>query len=454
MTQPPTPKLTVTVIGAASTTFGPKVLRDILNFPEVGGCTFNFVDTNAERLDIYDRLARRVNEQLKTPVTLRSGLKRRDLLAGSDYVVLSVDTGHYDTWEQDFKVPNAHGYRQVLGELGGPGGLFHTLRQVPLHLEIARDVEELCPNATVMVASNPLNRVCLALERHANLKQVVGLCHGVEMALYLFLNRVLEIDGDDLQALAAGTNHLTWLLELRRKSTGEDLYPFMREKLGKLSADEEGLSRKLLDVYGYLPATLDSHAGEYLPFAHEFAGADGINFDEHRKQERQRWDYLRRLADDEAEWDRYEAHYGSQEGLSEELRLDPFFAPRNWADTLAFPILAAVVTNKRAWLPAVNLLNQGAISNLPADVFVEAPAVANSTGVHLQHVGPLPKPLAAFNRRDVDQTELSVEAAVTGRRGDILKAMLLDPTVRSVRAAETTLDTLLKAHARHLPQVA
>ena len=449
---PTLPKPTVTVIGAASTTFGPKVLRDILNFPEVGGCTFNFVDTNTERLETYDKLARRVNALLKTLVTVRSSPRRRDLLAGSDYVILSVDTGHYDTWERDFTVPNAHGYKQVLGELGGPGGLFHALRQIPLHLEIARDIEDLCPKAVVMVASNPLNRICLALERHAKLHQVVGLCHGVEMALYLLLNRVLGINGDDLQALAAGTNHLTWLLELRRASTGEDLYPFMREKLRALPPGEEGLSRKLLNVYGYFPATLDSHAGEYIPFAAEFAGTSGIDFDEHRKQEGQRWDYLKRLAESEAEWDKYEMHYGSQEGLSEELRLDDFFKPRNWADTLAFPILAARISNKRAWLPAVNLINGGAVSHLPADVFAEAPAVVDSTGIYLQQVA-LPKTLAAFNRRDVDQMELTVEAAVTGERNDILKAMLLDPTVESVRAAENTLDAMLKAHEQHLPQM-
>ena len=198
----------VTVIGAASTTFGPKVLRDILNHPEVWGGTFRFVDINEGRLATYDKLAHRISEVLEEPINITSTTDRREVLTGSDYVIISVDTGHYNTWEIDFTVPVKLGVRQVTGELGGPGGLFHSLRQIPLHMDIARDIEDLCPDAMVMVCSNPLNRICLAMERYANVGQIVGLCHGVEMALHLYLNRALGIDGDDMDVTAAGTNHL------------------------------------------------------------------------------------------------------------------------------------------------------------------------------------------------------------------------------------------------------
>ena len=302
----------ITIIGAASTTFGPKVLRDILNYPEVGGSSLRFVDTNEERLAIYDHLAHKVNKLLAEPISIQSTTERRDVLAGSDYVIVSVDTGHYTTWEQDFKVPVKHGSRQILGELGGPGGLFHSLRQIPLHLEIARDIEQLCPEAMVMVASNPLNRICLAMARYGNVGEILGLCHGVEMALYLYLNRVMGIEGDDMEVTAAGTNHLTWILDLRRKSTGEVLLPYMKECLSQLDDREQSLSRKLLDVFGYFSGTLDSHAGEYIPFAHEFYGVTGINFAAYLEQEHKRWAYLRRLAEDDTEWQKYEQVYGDQ----------------------------------------------------------------------------------------------------------------------------------------------
>lgn len=442
----------ITIIGAASTTFGPKVLRDILNHPAVGGCTVRFVDINEERLAIYTALAHKVNRLLPTPIVIASTTDRRAALPGSDHVIISVDTGHYQTWELDFTIPVAHGVRQVLGELGGPGGLFHTLRQIPLHLAIGHDIAELCPAARVMVASNPLNRICLAMQRHTDVGQIVGLCHGVEMALYLFLNRVMGIAGDDMQATAAGTNHLTWILDLRHAATGEDLRPRMVAALRALPPAEQALGRKLLDVFGYFPGTLDSHAGEYIPYAYEFHGTNGIDFAAHVQQEQQRWHYLHDLAEHDAAWERYEQRYGDQTALSDELRLDDFFKPRNWADTLAFPIIAAMLENRLHRMPAINMLNEGAIANLPNDVFVEAPAIVDASGIRLVSVGALPRPLAAFNRRDIDQMKLAVEAGVTGDRTLVLQAMLLDPVVDSVRAAEQTLDALLKAHAQYLPQ--
>jgi alpha-galactosidase len=445
-------KPTITIIGAASTTFGPKVLRDILNHPQVGGATFRFVDINEERLAIYDALARRLNEVLPDPVTIESTTERADALPGSDYVIISVDTGHYKTWEMDFTIPVELGVRQVTGELGGPGGLFHSLRQIPLHLEIARDIADLCPEAMVMVCSNPLNRICLAMERCADVGQIAGLCHGAEMALYLYLNRVLGIDGDDMEITAAGTNHFTWILDLRRRSTGEDLYPLVKERLAQIESGKQPLSRKLLEVYGYFPACLDDHFGEYVPYAYEFCGLEGTDFAGSLEQEEKRWQYLRDLAEDKVQWGKYEEYVGDQAVFSEELRLDDFFKPRSWADTLAFPIIAAIESHTLHRMPAVNLINDGIITNLPPDVFVEAPAVVDGSGIHPLCIGALPKPLASFCRRDIDQMELIVEAAVKGDRNLVLQAMLLDPVIDSVRVAEQVLDEMMKAQKAYLPQ--
>jgi len=444
-------KPVTTIIGAASTTFGPKVLRDIRNHPDIHGAEYRLVDINQERLDVYTKLADRMNQTLATPVTLKSTTDRRELLAGSDYIVLSVDTGHYSTWRNDYELPASYGHKQIIGELGGPGGMFHAMRQIPLHLEIAKDIAELAPDATVFVLSNPLNRICLALVGYSEVKEVIGLCHGVEMAIYLYLNKLLGIDGDDMETVAAGINHFTWILELRRKSNGEDLYPLLKETLAKAAPDNQMMTRKLLDVFGYFLGTLDSHAGEYIPYAYDF-DIPPMNFDAYLDNEHKRWDYLKELANDQAQWDKFDQKYGSQAAISEELRLDELFAPRSWADTLIWPIINAVVTNKRHWMPAVNMVNHGQIDNLPRDIFVETPAIADSTGVQPVGVGALPKPLAAFLQRDIDQMELIVEGAVKGDRNLILQAMYLDPSTFSVRNTEKILDEMLKINAEYLPQ--
>ncbi|MCY4062561.1 MAG: hypothetical protein OXG53_09365 [Chloroflexi bacterium] len=160
------------------------------------------------------------------------------------------------------------------------------------------------------------------------------------------------------------------------------------------------------------------------------------------------------LANNDAEWDKFEAAYGNQSGLSAELRLDPLFAPRSWADTQAFPIIAARTTNAFQRLPAVNIVGTGQINNLPPGVFVETPAVVDGSGIYPVVMGDLPQPLAAFDRRDIDQTELIVEAALRGERNLVLPAALLDPVAEGVTQVESMVDEMLRLNANYLPQFA
>lgn len=446
----------IVVIGAASATFGPKVLRDVIHHPDLDGSTLRLVDVDEEHLDIFARLAGRIVEGLEHRVEIESYVERRSALRGADYVLISVDVERVETWEQDFRVPVEEGIRQVTGELGGPGGLFHSLRQIPVHLEIGRDLARVCPDAVVMVESNPLNRICLAMRRHTGCGRILGLCHGVEITQN-FLGRVLGMGTREIVATAAGVNHFTWILDLRERESGRDLYPRVRRELADLDFDAVGhfnrwrMSARLMDLYGYLPSCGDEHIGEYLPFGHEFCGTEGPDFAARTAGRRKLWDYYRRLAEGSGPLRPVTEQIG---GEFEEEKLLWFFEPRNWADTLAFPIINAAATNRFIRMPAVNALNRGAIDNLPDDVFVEGPAACDASGVRLLSIGRLPKPLAAFCRRDVEQCEMVVEAAVEGDRDLVLRAMLLDPVVDSLRAAERITDRMLELQADYLPQFA
>jgi len=453
----------IVVIGGASLTFGTKTLRDIINHPQLDGSTLRLVDIDEEHLEIMTRLGRRLADAVEHSVVIESTTERKVALKDADYVLISVEVERYKLWKEDFSIPVSLGVRQVTGELGGPGGLFHSLRQIPIHLEIARDIEAICPDAMIMIESNPLNRICLAMRRYSGVGQILGLCHGVEIAQN-FLGKVLGIDTEDIVATAAGINHFTWILDLRLKATGEDLYPTLKEKLATCPPDFHPLSRKLFEVYGYFPSPGDRHIGEYIPYAWEFVGLEGPPLKERSRDVELRWQYLDKLSpacggqaparQRRREKIKARDYLEKQEEKQEELRLMEFFKPRRWVDTLAFPIMAAIETNKMRRMPAVNMLNQGTIANLPADVFVETPAVVDSSGVHPIRIGDLPQPLAAFCRRDIEQMELTVEAAVKGDRKLVLQAMLLDPVIDSVTAAERVLDEMMKRQAGYLPQFA
>ena len=429
---------TITVIGAASTTFGPKVLRDLVNHPELDGATIHLVDVNPERLDIQTRLTKRVCEEAGRTYRITSHTDRKTALPGSDFVLISIDIRHYELWQQDFSIPVRHGIRQVTGELGGPGGLFHSLRQIPLHLEVARDVENHCPNARVMVMSNPLNRICQAMRQHSQVGEIFGLCHGVEITHEFVFSKILGLAGEEISSTAAGTNHFTWILKLWHNTTGEDLYPALREKIDSWEPERERLSRKLFSVFGYYPACGDAHLGEYIPYAWEYLGLQGPPFDLMRQNESQYWEKLDRLS----------------RGEGDRNALQPYLGPRQWVDTLAFPIISALTTGKPHRMPAVNMLNHGTIENLPGNVFVESPAWIEGNGVQPETIGTLPPALAAFNRRDIEQMEATVEAAVTGDRRILLQALLLDPVVDSVNAAEGILEEMLCTQKDYLPQFA
>ncbi len=442
----------ITIIGAASITFGTKVLTDMCNHPELDGAELRFVDIDKEHLETYTAVAKALVGKLSHSFSISSSSDRNEMLPGSTHVIVSVETSRYQLWNQDFELPRKLGSRQVSAELGGPGGLFHSLRQIPLHLEIAGDIKKLCPDALVYIESNPLNRICLAMSRYAGLEHVVGLCHGVEVTTNFVIEPIIGVPGSDIDTLAAGTNHLVWILELHRASTGEDLYPLLRKKLPGYDPSVEPLSRKLFDLYGYFPAPGDTHIGEYLAFAHEYTLYKQENLAKADELNELRWQHFREVAAGRRDIDSY--------GINEadvhapENRFGKIIRPRSWVDTLVFPIMSSLTSNKLRKMPAVNLPNNGQIANLPRDLFVETPAVVDASGIHAIEVGELPRTLAHFNRRDMEQTELIVEAAVHGDRKLVLQAAMADPILESIRTTEKIIDAMMKEQKAYLPQFA
>lgn len=434
----------IVIIGVGSVSFGPAMLSDLFHAAhELRGSEIWLVDINAETLDVMARYARKLNTAFDHPFALHATTERREALPGAQFVVVSVAVDRLATWKLDWQIPLKHGVRHVLGENGGPGGLSHALRNIPLLLAIAGDVEQLAPDALLLNFTNPMSRVCMALDRHTRVR-FVGLCHQISKGHHI-VNRALKMvseTGDwwaDTRAIeqrihitAAGLNHFTFILDIRDAQTGEDLYPRLREQLAKMPMDFELMSRRLMDIFGLFCATGDEHAGEYVGFAAETMPLAGYDFGAYERHSKQQWERIRRLADaDDAA-----ALRASVQRTGER----------------AVPIMNAVQRNLNQYELAVNIRNNGCIANLPADAIVEVPAVVNARGAQGIHVGSLPKGLAALMRREIEIQELVVEAAVKGDRNAALQALLLDPHIHSYAQATHLLEDLLTAHARYLPQ--
>jgi len=430
----------VSLVGAGSASFGLETLYDIVSSEELHGSTIALIDVDEERLKVMSRVAERFNEYFKANLKIESFTRTRDGLSGSDFVIISVEKERMKRWWLDFQIPHKYGIKQVIGECGGPGGLAHTLRVVPLVLEICRDVEDLCPNAFVMNYSNPEARVAYAINRYTKLR-AVGLCPGIYGRME-WLSKAL---GRRVEALAAGLNHFTWILKLRFKESGEDAYPVLIDRLK--SADdvkrepvlaEEPLSRVLCLTYGYYPSPSDGHVGEYVSYAWDIVperekGENWLGLIE--KWSENIRETVADIATGKLSVERYRSSglIGGERGQ-------------------AVNIIKAIVSNKRYFEYAVNVPNKGVISNLPLDTVVEVPAIVDGSGIHPMHIGNLPTGVDALCYTQAIIQRLSVEAAYEGSYEEALQALLIDPVVHSVEAAKKTLDELLEVHAALLPQ--
>lgn len=438
----------IVMIGAGSHSFGLGTLQDIMAYADsLRGSTVMLNDINPEALALMAGVARGLNEEAGAGLVVEATTDQRAALDGAEFVITAVEVDRMPAWQQDWAIPLRYGAKQVLGENGGPGGLGHTLRVAYLMLQIAKNVESVAPNALLLNFTNPMSRVCLALTRYTSLR-VVGLCHQIG-AGYHTVGRTLGLvsqaaDWEQhreqvtwlqrrLDIKAAGLNHFTFIYDMRDNETGEDLYPEFRRRIAAMPPEYEPLSRRLLDAFGYYPATGDGHAGEYVSFAYETSDMKGFDFQGDEREVRETEARLRRDLETPGALKRHLRQHA----------LEP-----------AIPVVAAMLHNRNRYDIALNLPNRGCIPGLPDWAVVELPAVVSGAGVHGLSVPAFPPALTALLNQQIAIQDLAVEAAVHGDRQAALQALLLDPVVSSYEAAENMLEDLLAVHAPHLPQFA
>jgi alpha-galactosidase len=423
------------LIGAGSAQFGIGTVADILMSKVLNGSTIALHDINPNSLEMVRRACQIAIGEKKADFSLEATASRSQALKGADFVIISIEVGdRFKLWEQDFEIPRKYGNRQIYGENGGPGGLFHSLRIIPPMIEICADIEKICPSAWVFNFSNPMSRVCLAVKRkfRGRLK-FVGLCHGI-YNLVLFLTPMLNTPFVNLNIKAGGLNHFGVLLEATYKDTGKDAYPDIRKKAPDYfkNAVNVNFVKQIMRVYGYLPYVTDSHFGEYVNWSWEWVDAKRIKKDYE--------DY--KLQCSESKHDLIRIVEGKK-------YLKTWLKP---SGERVIPIIEGIITDSKQYELAANLPNsEGIIENLPRDVVVECPATVDKNGVHGIRLGELPKGIAALMNTQASVQDLCVEAALNGSRKLVLQSLLADPVVDSLSSAEKMLDEILQLQREHLP---
>ena len=214
----------IVLVGAGSVEFTRNLLGDILSSPALRSSHIALHDIDPDRLRTAERMARWTADALGATPTVTAHLDRREALEGAQFVINTIQVGGARATQVDFDVPARFGLRYTIADTIGVGGVFRGLRTIPVVLGIARDMEDVCPDAWLLNYTNPLAILVRAVSEATSIR-VVGLCHSVFWTIDR-LAGYLGVARDDLAADSAGLNHLAFIMRLEHD--GHDVYPRLR----------------------------------------------------------------------------------------------------------------------------------------------------------------------------------------------------------------------------------
>lgn len=421
-------------IGAGSVVFSRNLILDILSWPELRDSTLSFMDIDAERLGVIEALAKRVVADNSLPTKIEATTDRRKALGGADYVIVMIQVGGLAPFEHDIAIPLKYGIDQSVGDTLGPGGVFRGMRTVPVLVDIARDMEELCPDAIMLQYSNPMAINTWAINKATSIR-TVGLCHSVQGTAEQ-LAGYLGLDFSKVSYWCAGINHMSWYLKY--EYDGQDAYPIIRQGMDDPEVFAKDKTRfEVLRHFDYYVTESTHHMSEYVPYFRK-------RKDLIEQFATPRWDYLDLCRDG------WQPHYDlvKRQAAGEE----PVEIKRS--NEYASVIIRAHETNIPARING-NVPNTDLITNLPDGCCVEVPILVDKAGLHPCYVGDLPNQLAALNRSNINVQALAVEAALEGNARKAFQAVALDPLTAAIldlRQIQSMVDELFAAHRDWLPQ--
>ena len=427
-------------IGAGSTIFAKNVLGDAMLTPSLQDAEIALYDIDENRLKESELMLQTINKNSnQSRAKIQSFSDRKEALKDANFVINAIQVGGYKpSTVIDFEIPKKYGLQQTIGDTTGIGGIFRGLRTLPVMFDIAKEMEEVCPDAWLLNYTNPMAILTMGMLKATKIK-TVGLCHSVQVCvpeLFEHLGIKDQYNLDEFQWKIAGINHMAWLLEINRN--GKDFYPEIRRLASEIANPHKDSVRfELMKHFGYYITESSEHNAEYHPYFikknyPELIVQLQIPIDE----------YLRRCVDQIAGWETQRDEIVN-DGSLEHTR------SREYASY----IMDAITTGTPTMI-AGNVLNKGLITNLPEDCCVEVPCLVDKNGVQPTYVGKLPTQLAALNRTNINVQELTVEAAMTLEKDKIYQAALMDPHANaelSISEIKAMVDELIAAHGDYLP---
>jgi alpha-galactosidase len=429
----------VAIIGAGSIVFCKTLILDMLATRGLEDTEFALMAPSRRRTPHVESFVKSVIKSNNLPASVYVTTDRREAIKDADYVIATFQVGGLQGFEYDYKIPLKYGIDQCIGDTLGPGGIFRALRSIPVIVGLAKDMEELCPDAYLLNYVNPMAMICWAIGT-TNVK-FVGLCHGVQTTMDL-ISGYVGVPKDEIDFLCAGINHMGWFLKLEHN--GKDLYPILRKRFEQPEYYvNEKVRGEVFRHFGYFMTESTGHLAEYVPYFRKNQKALDLYCDEPGFGGESGAYY---------NWCKYVAgKYSDEELLADESTELP-------ARSIEYGsyIIEALETGKVFKLNG-NVINGGMITNLPADCCAEGPIYVDKTGLHKTIVGDLPSQLAALNLTNINVQRLAVEAALSGDVEHIVHACAMDPLTGAVLTLKEIRDMaseMLQAGRQWMPQFA
>ena len=445
----------LTIIGAGSTVFTKNIVVDLLTIKQFKSIEIALMDIDQNRLlktkEVLEIIAKKMGATPK--ISLHTN--RRESLLDADFVQTTIQVGGYrPSTVIDFEIPKKFGLNQTIADTLGIGGIMRSLRTIPVLLNIAEDIEQVCPNALWMQYVNPMCTNMIAINKVFPNIRNIGLCHSVQGTAEM-LAEDLQENIKNISYQCAGINHMAFFQKFEKISTGEDLYPKLKRLADQILSDKTISSRtkkqeypgrnlhekvryEILKRFGFFVTESSEHFAEYVPWfikpnKEELIEKYKIPVDEYIL----RCEYYSEL------WNE----------LDKDISIITNEAIKRSHEYASY-IIDAIVNNNKFTVYG-NVMNNGLIENLPSNCCVEVPCIVDNKGFCPQKIGRLPEQLSALMRTNINVQILTAEAALTKKREHIYHAAMLDPLTASHLSIDeiyALTDEMLEAHSDYLPE--
>lgn len=412
----------ISFIGAGSVGFTTAVVKDITTYPALNTAEICLMDIDEYRLSKITECVERIKRDMESDITITATTSREEALTGADAVVVTVFNGDIDIWRHEIEIPMKYGVNINVGDTRSVSGIFRALRNIPLMLDICKDMERICPNAFMLNYTNPMAMLCKAMQTFTNV-DVTGLCHSVQGTSEM-LAEWAGVAYEDVSYTCAGINHLAFFTEFKRGD--EDLYPIIKSEVLKSEIyNKEKVRNEIFKTFGYYVTESSGHNSEYTPWF------------------RKRPDLIRKYCSNEgANWNPGEYAFSLKlrqnpnrfNDLVKGFMEQPLDKERG--REYAANIINARIGDGTPFNFNANVINNGSVKNLPYDACVEIPVIATKDGYVRNFDGSLPSNVAPLVAYVAGIENLTVEAWEKKSKELVYQAVSLDPLCSAVLSLE------------------